>query len=414
MLNRAVKLGLDGDSAIELTQYLDAGDYLLVAEELIERLGRATFHDFIVQTFEKPSLRPTEVHRMLPLLPFSAVLTTNYDSLLESAYTLVNGVGPRVFTHRDYPELARSLRDKAFYVLKLHGTYNRIETIILGRTHYREIVYASPAYRDHLQSVFAKNTLLFLGFGLNDPDLILVLEQLQAHFRGYGGMHFALMPESEVPPIKRKRIRKDLGIWIVPYSPSSAKHAEVGEFVEELLSLVQNKNSMARIILTNDDGGGRESVCTDKHLITVGRGESCDISVPCSAVSRVHCELSRGERGLYVRDKGSVNGTLVNGKRLAANEDCLVDASDVIVVGTYSMQVSLVDKSVSGSASEEALPQTHVMPPVSDRPVSNGVVEDQLSTACISREKLGLPVGDASGSVEHQRIRSETKRSRDE
>ncbi|HJT28880.1 MAG TPA: SIR2 family protein [Pyrinomonadaceae bacterium] len=218
----------------ELEGYIANGDLLLVAEELRERFGRTDFHRFMLDTFTPLKCTPTDTHRILPKIPFAAALTSNYDSLLESAYTLEQGSSPRTFTYAEYPELSMMLRRNDFYLLKVHGTIDRIQSIVLGTLDYREIVYSNQAYRQHLAALFSTRTILFLGFSLTDPDLLLFLDNLRASFKGYTPNHFALIDASAVPAIKQRRFQMDYGIRMVPYLPSSSSHPEVYEFLQEL------------------------------------------------------------------------------------------------------------------------------------------------------------------------------------
>ena len=51
------------------------------------------------------------------------------------------------------------------------------------------------------------------------------------------------------------------------------------------------------------------------------------------AVSRRHARLNRRGEHWYVRDMGSTNGTWVNGRRLAAEEEALLGQGDEIELG---------------------------------------------------------------------------------
>jgi ABC transport system ATP-binding/permease protein len=50
---------------------------------------------------------------------------------------------------------------------------------------------------------------------------------------------------------------------------------------------------------------------------TIGR-EGCEIVLPDPEVSRRHAVLRDAESGLLIEDLGSLNGTFVNGERIAA------------------------------------------------------------------------------------------------
>jgi WD40 repeat protein len=237
MLNWAADHGVDMSDRAELEGYIGEGKLLMVAEEMRERLVDDDFRSFMVETFRKPGLKPTEAHRLIPGINFCAALTSNYDTLLETAYTLEWKKTPPVFTHLDCPELSAALRSNQFYILKVHGHIDRIETIILGRSDYREIIYNNREYHTYLTTLLSSKTMLFVGFSLTDPDLMMLLDELGAIFKGYTGKHYALVSTEGVGEIERRRFERDYNIHIIPYTPSAEDHPEVKAFLGELAKL---------------------------------------------------------------------------------------------------------------------------------------------------------------------------------
>lgn len=70
---------------------------------------------------------------------------------------------------------------------------------------------------------------------------------------------------------------------------------------------------------------------------TLGRASSCNIRIPSSEVSRLHCRL-RIEDGLVsVEDLESVNGTFVNGERVHGSE--IVRPGDRLSLGSFTFVV---------------------------------------------------------------------------
>lgn len=63
----------------------------------------------------------------------------------------------------------------------------------------------------------------------------------------------------------------------------------------------------------------------------IGRSTQTDVRLPHPLVSRKHCELTERDGKLFARDLGSLNGTLVNGKRIAQAEVVMPD--ELITVG---------------------------------------------------------------------------------
>jgi len=228
----------------ELKSLLDSGKYLLVAQEMRERMGNNDFREFMDATFRKPGLKPTKAHEILVQIPFASAITTNYDVLLESAYTVQKGIMPLTFTHTNNAQLAAALGEGSFYIFKAHGTIDDIETVILGRRDYQELLHNS-AYRRHLETVFMTKAVLFLGYSLTDHDLMIMLDELSAIFKGYGVRRYALMEASGVSGIERERFRRDYNINIIPYESPGRDHREVSEFLAELLDRSKKPESLS-------------------------------------------------------------------------------------------------------------------------------------------------------------------------
>lgn len=228
---------IDNVAKEEFEQWIEQKKFLLLIQELRERMGNRHFMEFMSEVFRDDTKEPTPTHKILPEIPFAAVLTTNFDVLIESAYTSSLGVKARTYTQADIPELAHLHSSGQFYILKLHGDIDRIETVVLGRNDYRQVMFANNAYRDFLTALLLIRTVLFVGFSLADPDLLLLLDKLETAFKGYGGLHYALINEQEVGKIERERWRKDYGIDIIPYRATEG-HPEVHTFLDQIAEAI--------------------------------------------------------------------------------------------------------------------------------------------------------------------------------
>ena len=63
--------------------------------------------------------------------------------------------------------------------------------------------------------------------------------------------------------------------------------------------------------------GGGDPIPLRRGVLTIGRRESCDISLKFPNISGLHCELAYKDAGYWqVRDLGSTNGIKVNGERV--------------------------------------------------------------------------------------------------
>jgi pSer/pThr/pTyr-binding forkhead associated (FHA) protein len=76
----------------------------------------------------------------------------------------------------------------------------------------------------------------------------------------------------------------------------------------------------------------------DRAGMTLGQARGCDIELDAPEVSNIHCVLTRGPDGLYVRDCTSRTGTRVNGERI---REAYVHDGDVLQIGPFSFQIYL-------------------------------------------------------------------------
>src|SRR5687768_13309718 len=70
----------------ELEIMLRDGQLLEIADHCKERLGQRLYTEVLVDALRGDNVDIPEPHRLITSLPFSMVITTNYDTLLERAY----------------------------------------------------------------------------------------------------------------------------------------------------------------------------------------------------------------------------------------------------------------------------------------------------------------------------------------
>jgi pSer/pThr/pTyr-binding forkhead associated (FHA) protein len=87
----------------------------------------------------------------------------------------------------------------------------------------------------------------------------------------------------------------------------------------------------------------------------IGRGETCHLRPNSEQVSREHAEFTIESSSVIVRDLGSRNGTLVNGKALTS-EPCTLKDRDLVQVGPLTFAVSIQDTPSSGKLIPAAAP----------------------------------------------------------
>lgn len=172
-----------------LDEFLAELDYFRAA------LGEhAYYRRALLDIFTPHVLDAGRANRLLFRLPLKWLLTTNYDPILQYA----GPPGTHVYTWKEAVsarEFQVGPRARAPLV-KIHGCGSRPDTVVLTRLEYEELT-RDGAYREMMQSIFQHQTVLFLGYGMNDPrDLDLMLRQAQLAGAAEGEK-FALLPAAK-------------------------------------------------------------------------------------------------------------------------------------------------------------------------------------------------------------------------
>ncbi len=136
-----------------------------------------------------------------------AVVTTNLDRLLDRAFA---GEWPS-FT---LPQL--DLGQQRHYILQLHGTRTDRSSWVLGERDYEELLHGRPELQRFIEGLFRFHPLLFVGYGMRDPDFDRLCGQARVASRGQAPQHFALMPAGHVGAYERRRLA-EAGIEVIPY-----------------------------------------------------------------------------------------------------------------------------------------------------------------------------------------------------
>ena len=90
----------------------------------------------------------------------------------------------------------------------------------------------------------------------------------------------------------------------------------------------------ALVVASGHQAGTRYAITSE--WITVGRHPDSDVFLDDITVSRRHGELATNSTGHVIRDVGSLNGTYLNGERLADSEVSLTNG-DELQIGKFKL-----------------------------------------------------------------------------
>ena len=184
LLSAAEKL--DGGPRREAKRLVSASEYLSACEIIKTHLD-TDWPGAVEAAFGHQKLEPGDLHTQIYGLDLPIVMTTNFDRVYQSAATRLSSSTVKVKTYRDSDlALLAKGNSESRVLLKTHGSIDDIGSMIFTRSDYVRLRTEFPLFQRVMNALAVTNTLIFIGCGLRDPDMILMLEDLAATSKGFG------------------------------------------------------------------------------------------------------------------------------------------------------------------------------------------------------------------------------------
>jgi len=220
---------------VKENHYLECGQFLR------ERLGERV-NEKLYQIFSGRILDDFGMYNYLVKLPCAGYITTNYDTLIETAYTKLNGSPLRIMSP-DLPKTLGNISNNERFLLKLHGDVST-RNFIFSSEDYNTLEKDERLIR-FLYSIFLRYKVVFLGYGLSDHDILVPLKLLAKDYESNLNRHVALLPHSISEQLRLELEDKTL-INVVTYALDEA-HDSIERVV--LNWLIKNEKATNKNIL---------------------------------------------------------------------------------------------------------------------------------------------------------------------
>jgi hypothetical protein len=172
-------------------------DPLRLAEEYRTFFGQAALNELIRAMITDDAWFPSQTHHALLALPWSDILTTNYDTLLERAARKSERGYQPVTMEGDLAH-ARSPR-----IVKLHGSIGATQSFVIAEEDYRIYPDRHAAFVNLARQIFIENELVLLGFSGDDPNFAAWAGWVRDRFSG-NARRIYLVGALNLGPAKRK------------------------------------------------------------------------------------------------------------------------------------------------------------------------------------------------------------------
>jgi hypothetical protein len=196
-----------GIEAIEGLLERDLRDQATILERRWERNDGVSLRDSLAEMLQAD--RYALMHGLLTSLATKEAVTTNFDNLYEEA---AMAAGKKLAVLPDNPQATDGR-----WLLKLHGTVDEPDKIVLTRSDFLEMPRQHRALMGLVQGLLMMRHLVFVGYSLRDEDFHELIHEL----RTARGNNVASIVRGTVLTLRDDRLERELwadDLDIVPMS----------------------------------------------------------------------------------------------------------------------------------------------------------------------------------------------------
>jgi hypothetical protein len=162
----------------------DKWDFFRVCQYFAMVRDPHSLREAIRDRLQQPKVRPTRVHEILASLPFPYVMTTNFDNLMERSFRDA-GKHPKIVSYTrlsNIEELGPATEGEPL-VYMLHGSIDQLDTLIATEDDVVDflacLLMSDPPLPSLISRLFEESSLLFIGYGLKDWNVRVMLRALR-------------------------------------------------------------------------------------------------------------------------------------------------------------------------------------------------------------------------------------------
>jgi hypothetical protein len=228
-----------GDKTVEIRRTLNAGDFLTSCQLVRARMGDHDWYELLEQHFQKPIYAAADIHANIFNLDSLIVATSNVEKIYDK-YAQTKFQGSVVVKKYSDSDVGRHVRagPEQRLILKVHGCIDQPADAIFTREDYANARVKSSGFYSLLDGLITTQTFIFVGCGLSDPDILLLLENNSRAFRSTQPHYFITSEKLSDDYKKMIAVNYNLKTLV---SSNKNEHLELSESLRELVISVDAK-----------------------------------------------------------------------------------------------------------------------------------------------------------------------------
>jgi hypothetical protein len=202
-----------------------------VASAFEKKFGRVQLIEAIRKALNIGYIKPGEAHKSFVDLPFDTIYTTNFDLLLEDAFTNI---------HKPFRSLVGD-KQISFHggpfdinIIKMHGDLRHEEYIVMTYDDFEEYLNNYPVIATHLSASLITRTPLFIGYSFSDPDFQNIRRVIKERLGKFERMAYIVDFNSNSDDIEAK-LGNNFHVISISANSNKEKDAKLAEFFKTIL-----------------------------------------------------------------------------------------------------------------------------------------------------------------------------------
>lgn len=240
-LEQACDLIGDTSKRRSVKKLIKEGKLLIALQAIKDAVNPSAYRDLLDASFNS-GFKPSELHEAIYDLNARIVITTNFDKIYD-AYCLsfAGSAGGFKTIKYNQADFADEIRSDTRLIVKAHGSVDEVSTMIFTRAQYHAAKRDYANFYEILKALFLTNTILFIGCGLEDPDILLLLEDVKI-LGGSERPHYAVTKRGARNQHIIQDWKQSYNIEVLEYGPT---HDALIEDIKALRDLVDEKRASA-------------------------------------------------------------------------------------------------------------------------------------------------------------------------
>ena len=223
----------------EIQAMINNGELLLACEVIVNQLGEHQFGEIAANVFRRPGYTPAKIHEIIYGLDSRVIITPNIDKIYEQ-YALSESRSTVVVKSYTDKDIAKYLRTDDYLIVRGHGSVDETGKLVFTNSQYGRARIEFATFYRLLDALILTHTFVFIGCGINDPDIQLTLENANFMYEECPP-HFFITAKGSFQPGRESVLCKNRNLKVLYYDNLSGSHSELLTELEELKRLVDER-----------------------------------------------------------------------------------------------------------------------------------------------------------------------------